>query len=51
MMEAGMARFRVPFNWSRSVGGIVLVLIATAIILLGLLPQPLLDMGLLSEMQ
>lgn len=51
MMEAGMARFRIPFNWSRSVGGIVLVLIAAAIILLGILPQPLLDIGSLGELQ
>ena len=50
MTEAGMSRYRIPFNWSRTAGGVVLVFIAMAIILLGLFPQPLLEMGLLSEM-
>lgn len=49
MTEAGMARYRVPFNWSQTAGGFVLVLIAAAIILSGLFPEPLLELATLGD--
>jgi len=51
MTEPGMARYRIPFHWSRTAGGIVLVLIAAAIILLGVFPEPLLELATLGDLQ
>lgn len=50
MAEPGMSRLVTPFNWSRTAGGIVLVLAAFAILLLGILPQTLLEIAMIGEM-
>lgn len=51
MMEAGMSRHKIPFDWSRTAGGVVLVLIAAAILFTGILPETLLEIVTLGSMQ
>jgi NADH-quinone oxidoreductase subunit N len=51
LVEPGMTRQQIPFNWSHTAGGIVLALIAVAIIVLGVYPEPLLELATFGELQ
>jgi NADH-quinone oxidoreductase subunit N len=42
--EAGTARLRNPFDWSRSACGVMLILTAIMIMVFGVYPQPMLDL-------
>jgi NADH-quinone oxidoreductase subunit N len=42
--EAGTARLRNPFDWSRSACGVMLILTAIMIMAFGVYPQPMLDL-------
>jgi NADH-quinone oxidoreductase subunit N len=44
LQERGMARLRVPFDWSHSACGLMLMITAILIMLLGIYPQPMLDL-------
>lgn len=50
MADPGMTRLVTPFNWSRTAGGMVLVLVAFGILLWGVLPDTLLTIAMISEM-
>lgn len=41
LLEPGMRRFNAPLNWGRTTGGLVLLLMAMLVILLGVYPEPL----------
>jgi NADH-quinone oxidoreductase subunit N len=41
LLEPGMRRFNAPLNWGRTTGGLVLLLMAVLVILLGVYPEPL----------
>ncbi|MBK8103449.1 MAG: NADH-quinone oxidoreductase subunit NuoN [Cellvibrionales bacterium] len=41
LLEPGMRRFEAPLNWGRTTGGLVLLLVAVLVILLGVYPEPL----------
>ncbi len=41
LLEPGMRRFNAPLNWGRTTGGLVLLLVAVLVILLGVYPEPL----------
>lgn len=41
LLEPGMRRFEAPLNWGRTTGGLVLLLMAMLVILLGVYPEPL----------
>lgn len=42
--EAGTARLRTPFDWSRSACGVMLILTAILIMAFGVYPEPMLDL-------
>jgi NADH-quinone oxidoreductase subunit N len=43
LLEPGMRRFEAPMNWGRTTGGLMLLAAAVLVILLGVYPQPLLQ--------
>lgn len=49
MPDPGMTRYVAAFNWSRTAGGIVLVLTAFMTLLWGILPDTLLTIAMISE--
>jgi NADH-quinone oxidoreductase subunit N len=51
MLESGMSRHKIPFDWSRTAGGVVLVLIAAAVLFTGILPETMLEIVTLGSMQ
>ena len=50
LTQPGMRRFEAPLNWGQTTGGLILLLAAALVILLGVYPEPLLGvaMGLAS---
>ncbi|HSC75620.1 MAG TPA: NADH-quinone oxidoreductase subunit NuoN [Pseudomonadales bacterium] len=46
LTEPGMRRFEAPLNWGRTTGGLILLGAALLVILLGVYPEPLLNMAM-----
>jgi NADH-quinone oxidoreductase subunit N len=44
MVEPNLRRHDAPFNWGQRAGGIMLLLVALLAFVLGVYPQPLLDL-------
>ncbi len=44
LAEPGLRRFDAPLNWGRTTGGAMLVLVAVLMLLVGVYPQPLMQM-------
>ncbi|HEY6131436.1 MAG TPA: NADH-quinone oxidoreductase subunit NuoN [Halioglobus sp.] len=50
LQEPGITRLRVPFDWSRSACGAMLIITAILIMVLGVYPQPMLDLAQLGSL-
>lgn len=46
LTQPGMRRFEAPLNWGQTTGGLMLLLAAALVILLGVYPEPLLSMAM-----
>jgi len=46
LTEPGMRRFEAPLNWGQTTGGLMLLLSALLMILLGVYPEPLLNLAM-----
>lgn len=46
LTQPGMRRFEAPMNWGQTTGGLMLLLAALLVILLGVYPEPLLNLAM-----
>ena len=44
LVEPGLRRFNAPLDWGRTTGGAILLLAAILVLLIGVYPQPLVQL-------